>query len=758
MVSLVRRRHAISRHYYWTVSLTIDHGTMQLLHLPASLAALVASFALAHAQYPPPASYQNILNSPLDPNITVAYKQPDAGTCTTAFTTQKQYTGYIGLPPYTLAPIQQNYSVNTFFWFIEARQLPEAAPLTIWLNGGPGSSSMIGLFTEMGPCEVVQTSDGSYGTQYRMWGWDRTSNILFIDQPNQVGFSYDSATNGSYDMFEGAIYEPPTPPTAGLPDFMYLNGTFGTANANSNTSYATTANTTEIAAATTWHFLQTWLAAFPQYNPATRTNVSTSYWGNTVPTEVNLFTESYGGKYGPVFARHFEEQNQLRSNGSIPSNSTLEIRLGSLGIMNGLVDDLVQDYYYPFFAYNNTYGIQAMTLTEELNALSDYTGTNECLQQIIACRAAMNSTDPEGYGDVDATNDLCFQAQLTCNNITESYYANGYDPYDIRQKIPSPDPPAAYQEYLNNASVLAAIGAKVNYTESSPYVQAGFISTGDTIRGGGIEDLAYLLTQGIRVALIYGDADFICNWYGGQAVSLAVAQQLQNYPAASPSSTADSASYASNFPAAGYAEIVVNSTYVGGDVRQYGNFSFSRIYDSGHFVPYFQPETAFTVFTRIIEGNDISTGDQIDLSSFGTTGPQNSTHTNSAPPALSQTCWVRAWNATCSDDDTKAMLAGNGMVANGIFYQDEGSMTLPSSTVTVGVPGHPVSTESSETGSPAMSDGSTTGLTGVYTATTTPSPTSSAAAPGQLLEPLRVRLGPIGALVLGLAFGVFVMM
>lgn len=45
------------------------------------------------------------------------------------------------------------------------------------------------MFAENGPCEVVQMADGSYGTQSRMWGWDRSSNILFIDQPTQVRIS-----------------------------------------------------------------------------------------------------------------------------------------------------------------------------------------------------------------------------------------------------------------------------------------------------------------------------------------------------------------------------------------------------------------------------------------------------------------------------------------------------------------------------------------------------------------------------------------
>ena len=709
------------------------HHHHHLLRLPAWLAATVLAFACLPAptlaQYPPPASYQNILPSPLDPDITVAYKQPEAGTCTTAFSTQKQYTGYIGIPPYTLAPIQQNYSINTFFWFIEARQVPEKAPLTIWLNGGPGASSMVGLFNEVGPCEVVQVNDGSYGTQVRQFGWDRSSNILFIDQPNQVGFSYDTATNASFNLFTNEIFEPPEADEEGLPGFMYLNGTFGTASQNDEVPYDATANTTEIAAAATWHFLQTWLAAFPQYNPATRPNSTAAYTTNA-PLGINLFTESYGGKYGPVFARYFETQNQMRSNGSLPANATLEIQLSSVGIMNGLVDDLIQDAYYPFFAYNNTYGIKAISQTEELNGIELFQGANGCHDQIIACRTAMNMTDPEGYGDVKATNELCMNAQYTCNNVSVPYLQNGYDVYDIRQRTPSPDPPAAYQEYLNDARVLAAIGAKINYTESSTYVQEGFIATGDTIRGGQIEDLAYLLTLGIRVALIYGDADYICNWFGGEAVSKAVAAQLPAYPPSAP--------YASAFPAAGYAPIITNSTYIGGVVRQYGNLSFSRIYESGHFVPYFQPETAFTLFSRIILGDDLSTGDPINLSTFSTTGDANASATNAIPSTYppQPTCWARAWNSTCTQADTDAMLAGKGMISYGIFFQESSSVqsVLPSSSVLAGVPGHPMSTVSMETGSPASSGKKggvgqgRTGLTGVYTATGTPTSTKGAAA------------------------------
>lgn len=646
----------------------------------------------------------------------------------TAFPWQKQYTGYVGLPPFTLAPIQQNYSVNTFFWFIEARQGADLAPLTIWLNGGPGSSSMVGLFKEVGPCEVVQTSDGTFGTQARMWGWDRSSNLLFIDQPSQVGFSYDNATNATYDIFANAIFNDDQDPiSSGLPDFMYQKGTFGTASEGDD-NLTSSANTTDIAAQTTWHFLQSWLSAFPQYNPALRPN-TTYAPGSQSPAGVHLFAESYGGKYGPVFAAHFEAQNERRINGTISSNNTLPIKLESLGIVNGMVDDLIQDYYNPLFAYNNTYGIQTISQTDQLNALSRYIGTDGCMSQINACRAAMRSTDPEGYGDVEETNERCMMAQYACYDLSAAFFASGYNPYDIRQELPSPDPPASYQEYLNTDIVLAAIGAKVNYTESNPYVQAAFISTGDTIRGGQMRDIAYLLSQGVRVALIYGDADYLCNWYGGQAVSLAVADLLPDIPSQETDMAGLSPKappYSVGFPEAGYADIVVNESYVGGQVRQFGNLSFSRIYDAGHFVPYYQPETAFTVFSRIIQGTEISTGEPVDLSSFGSVGPANSTFENEVPDQEESTCWIRSFNASCTEDEGEMLRDGEGVVANGIFYSE--SLSLPESSISAAVPGHPMATSS---GRIIMSDSegsaTTIRLVGVYTATATPSPSTDTA-------------------------------
>jgi hypothetical protein len=127
------------------------------------------------AQYPPVSDLTTI-SSPFDANITISYKSPGTNACQTAFDTQQQYTGWVHIPG--------KYPTNTFFWFFGARQPTEQ--LTIWLNGGPGASSMIGLFTENGPCEVVELAAGKLGTVVRDWGWDRGSNLLYIDQVGRL--------------------------------------------------------------------------------------------------------------------------------------------------------------------------------------------------------------------------------------------------------------------------------------------------------------------------------------------------------------------------------------------------------------------------------------------------------------------------------------------------------------------------------------------------------------------------------------------
>jgi hypothetical protein len=268
-----------------------------------------------------------------------------------------------------------------------------------------------------------------------------------------------------------------------------------------------------------------------------------------------------------------------------------------------------------------------------------------------------------------------------------------------------------------------------------------------------IQDLADLLKRGIRVALIYGDADYLCNWLGGQAVAFAIADTLPNYPwpaTVDESGTSQSLSYSAGFAKAGYADIVINDSYVGGAVRQYGNLSFSRIYDAGHFIPYDQPETAFQVFARALYGKDLALGLEVDLGTFTSNGTENATYTNTIPDAPEPTCWIRSWNSSCSDEDMQAMRDDKGVAEFGIFYRNEDDVVRPSKTVEAGVPGAPMITPAGSSGADDEESGSSTfALTGLYTATVSPRPSRGASLRAAELGP-GAGMGLLGLAVLGL--------
>ncbi|KAJ6616463.1 alpha/beta-hydrolase [Mycena sp. CBHHK59/15] len=97
-----------------------------------------------------------------------------------------QISGYINLAK----------NASMWFWFFEARNSPDTAPLTLWINGGPGCSSMIGLFQETGPCQV---NPDSKSTTLNPYSWNNISNMIYIDQPIGAGFSTGTATVNSTD-------------------------------------------------------------------------------------------------------------------------------------------------------------------------------------------------------------------------------------------------------------------------------------------------------------------------------------------------------------------------------------------------------------------------------------------------------------------------------------------------------------------------------------------------------------------------------
>ncbi|XP_061365899.1 serine carboxypeptidase-like 25 isoform X2 [Gastrolobium bilobum] len=84
-----------------------------------------------------------------------------------------------------------------FYWLTEASQNPLTKPLVIWLNGGPGCSSVAyGASEEIGPFRINKTASGLYINKF---SWNTVTNLLFLEAPAGVGFSY---TNRSSDLLD----------------------------------------------------------------------------------------------------------------------------------------------------------------------------------------------------------------------------------------------------------------------------------------------------------------------------------------------------------------------------------------------------------------------------------------------------------------------------------------------------------------------------------------------------------------------------
>lgn len=97
-----------------------------------------------------------------------------------------QYGGYV--------TVDDRNGRALFYYFAEAAgKQSSSKPLLLWLNGGPGCSSFgIGAMQELGPFRVM--SDGS--TLYRNpYAWNSVANVLFLESPAGVGFSYSNTTS-----------------------------------------------------------------------------------------------------------------------------------------------------------------------------------------------------------------------------------------------------------------------------------------------------------------------------------------------------------------------------------------------------------------------------------------------------------------------------------------------------------------------------------------------------------------------------------
>ncbi|KAL3818485.1 hypothetical protein ACJIZ3_004390 [Penstemon smallii] len=149
----------------------------------------------------------------------------------------QQFSGYL--------TVDEKKEKSLFYYFVEAEVDPHSKPLVLWLNGGPGCSSIgVGAFSENGPFrpngQVLLRNE---------YSWNREANMLYLDTPIGVGFSYSTGSSA---------YE--------------------------------TVND-EITAKDNLVFLQHWFLKFPQYRNSNLFITGESYAGHYVPQLAKLMIQ-----------------------------------------------------------------------------------------------------------------------------------------------------------------------------------------------------------------------------------------------------------------------------------------------------------------------------------------------------------------------------------------------------------------------------------------------------------------------------------
>ncbi|XP_057519645.1 serine carboxypeptidase-like 20 isoform X2 [Amaranthus tricolor] len=104
----------------------------------------------------------------------------------------KHYSGYV--------TIDESHRKKLYYYFVESERNPSQDPVVLWLNGGPGCSSLDGFVYEHGPFnfEAAKTKEGLPKLHLNSYSWSKVSNIIYLDSPSGVGYSYSHNTT-DYD-------------------------------------------------------------------------------------------------------------------------------------------------------------------------------------------------------------------------------------------------------------------------------------------------------------------------------------------------------------------------------------------------------------------------------------------------------------------------------------------------------------------------------------------------------------------------------
>lgn len=446
----------------------------------------------------------------------------------------KHYSGYLQASP----------THFLHYWYVESQNNPSTDPLVIWLNGGPGCSSMDGLLNEHGP--YLATTKGDL--RMNPFSWNMVANVLYIESPAGVGYSY--ATDGNVTTDDDQV---------------------------SAENYAA---------------LMQFYGKFPEL----------------LSHDLYITGESYGGVYVPTFAERVMTNSSIKLKGILVGNGLSDYNMNDNSLIyfanyHGLIGEMLWSELlreccdsngteHCMFTTQKRKPCQAAVArsTLALNGLNIYNLYLPCYGGVPNSFSSKkngesSSKSKSSYHYLDGSGHL-FRDNIYVKQIRQMRHEER-----IRDNV-GLDPPCtnstAISQYLNSANVRSAIHIPSNlptWTICSDKVSASYKSVYRNME----RVYRHLLSaKKYRILIYNGDVDMACNYLGDQwffdGLRLPLSDSRRQW----------------------YFKSQDGTKQVGGFLKSYtGGITLLTVRGSGHMVPQDKPRQAFHMFDQFLKNQPI---------------------------------------------------------------------------------------------------------------------------------------------------------
>lgn len=452
----------------------------------------------------------------------------------------KQYSGYL----------QPDSSSFMHYWLLQSQSNPATDPIVLWLNGGPGCSSMIGLFTENGPFRVTNINTT---ISENVYAWNKIANVLYLESPQRVGFSYTSDNR----------------------DTKYGDNETALLNYNS---------------------LKAFFSLYTEYNNR----------------DFYITGESYGGVYLPTLAMYLIQDKNIAPNfkgmaigNGLITNSYLTNTIPPLAYNHLLVGEKIWNEMVSECCNGNamacdydkildgpdsscTRKINAISITPDVNGMDPYNLYDSCYidaseQNQLKMRTVIYQHFLKRRGlDIKTSRKQARELGLKVVEKTTALSASN---------VPYPD---CYYDgitmYLGRSDVRKAINIPDNVKTWSECAGLNYDVQYDDMA----QQLKAAVAAKVRVLVYNGDCDTVCNAIGDKQFlnTLGLKQISDSIPWR-------------------YNEDVYD---VAGWQTEYEGLTFLSVRGSGHYVPMDKPREALQMITNFIRNKPYSTPTGINIS------------------------------------------------------------------------------------------------------------------------------------------------